>query len=326
MRSRRLLTAAAVIAAVGLTLAACDADPTPSATPTVDPSPSSTPADAAPTAPELIADGACDALLTDAEVSSATGFDLVASPDARSDADIVVETLGGITCGWEDATGPQVWLTVHPRSSVDAFVDAEEPLRCYGACAFSRPVGDAWFAGVVYTSDGTDASATAAIETLAGVIAPRLEEPATPAPWSPSGAWGATSCEQLAGLDVSPLLDGDATVGEGSVAGEAGPGVYLSMVATGWATCTAAAPNGTQAGFRMIPAAGWAVAAAADAGGATVPVAGHPDAVVERDPAGWGRLLATDGANLVIVDLVSGTDEGAAATVAGRILDRSSDR
>ena len=274
------------------------------------PEPTAEPDPLAP--PALVFGGDCSVVLTDAEVSAATGGPVAARADGPVDAvTIAVEHLGGIRCAWDDDSGlPRVWLTIIPHAAVaDAAAtsgadEGSAPL-CYGdevqgRCSFGRSVGEYWMAGVLYTAAGSDADAVDGIDALAEAFGGRSDRPA-PAPVERPGAWLAD--EDCAFTDPATVLgQPDLEATDGHNPAEAGPGVYAALRTSGYRSCGWwGVSSSFGLGLTTVPGAGWAVReAAAMSGAITTPVDGAVESVaVATSEESWA-LLATDGVNLVI--------------------------
>ncbi|MFE6257266.1 hypothetical protein [Agromyces sp. NPDC057865] len=274
------------------------------------PEPTAEPDPLAP--PALVFDGNCSTVLTDAEVSAASGGPVVSRADGPVDGvTIAVQQLGGIRCAWDDDAGlPQVWITVIPHAAVaDAAAasgaDEGSAPTCYGddvqgRCSFGRTVGEYWIAGVLYTAVDSGADAVEGIDALVDAFDARSDRPA-PAPVTRPGAWPAD--QDCAFLDAAAALgQPDLEATDGHHPAEAGPGVYAALRATGYRSCGWwSASSSFGLGLTTIPGAGWAVrTAAAESGAIATPVDGAGESVaVATSEESWA-LLATDGVNLVI--------------------------
>jgi hypothetical protein len=272
------------------------------------------------TAPSIAFDGDCAAAATVGEVSDATGGVVTpwtGSPSARGDR--AIRSLGGIRCGWSPHTGSGVWVTVIPIAAVEqAIIDDESDGQpfCYGsyvgedeqgACSFSTTVGDWWYAGVVYTAIGSGIDPTDAVDDLVAAFGTRASMAAAVVPTRPDGAWAAVpDCDTQDDLvDTVPIVGVDLTASPSDNPGEAGPGFYGALTASGQRTCVWGSADQLQSiTVELLPAGWWAVENMASRPGATrVHVDGLREAVLVPATASGEpeTLYATDGANLAAV-------------------------
>ncbi|GEM_PF-6530157 len=307
----------APIALLALTLSGCAAADASDIEPT-EPAPATEPAvveptpepDPVPTAPAEAFDGDCGVLATDDELAMAAGAALRPDPASTSWTAIAVRAVGGLSCSWsggEPGWAPRVSLTVLP-----ADVEVSDPeTYCYGvACRFTSRIGTWWFTGTVEPVAGMDPEmAVMSLESAFGV---RASQYVPVDREQPAGTWTEVpDCDPLAAsADTSVVTDVALTANPTNLPGEADPGLYAAVTASGAIGCLW---DGARAGFEtvLVPGAGWAVGEApADAEpvelAGAVAAAFVPEVAQQRRPT----VLATDGANLMIVanQLPDGTD------------------
>lgn len=275
--------------------------------------------------PAAALDGDCSVVATDSEVAAATGGPVTATPYPGDHMpDWTVLGLGGIRCAWAPESGSGVWVTVIPIAAVgQAVIDdagSSEPY-CYGsdsgfgpqdACSFSTAVGDWWFAGVVYAAIGSEVAASDATAALIADFSARAASHAATIPTRLDGTWnGVPDCDMLdERVDTTSTgLDLEATAG--NQPGEAGPGFYGAVTASGQQTCFWEADGETVAETGILPGAWWVVDRQATLAGAEPVAAGSLRAVAVPDSDGSGSVTvyATDGVNLVTSRGTTGVDQ-----------------
>lgn len=262
--------------------------------------------------------GDCSVVATEQEVSSATGGQVTRlTTTLASDGDQAIRSLGGIRCIWNARIGQGVWVTVIPVAAAGADVVTDlshgQPL-CYSsdggsgaqdACSFSRTVGEWWYAGVVYSGIGSGIAPTDAIDELVADFSARVS--AHPAVISPpvDGAWASVpECEmQAAAVDTVAVLGEELHAVTGNSPGEAGPGFYGALEATGQRTCYWQSGDSTVE-IGLLPGGGWVVDQMADLPGATaLKITGVERAVSipNADGSALDTLYLSDGSNVARV-------------------------
>lgn len=273
--------------------------------------------------PDLAFGGDCTAIFADGELSLLVGTDVVLAPASMPGRGSAVEVLGGTSCTWADPSGVDpVWLTVIPASGLDEVIaeaSADQP-RCYGSddlvgvegtCSFSTVVGGYWLSGVFNVASASGQRATDGIDALSALLASRAATVPASAIARPDGMWTAIpDCSGLASrTDTATALGGDAlTAVRGSAGGEAGPGYYGSLDAVGHRACIWSATDGE---YRfetdILPGAGWVVPQLVASGaGTAVTLDGIVAAVSVEHDGNATTIFATDGVNLVSVNMPSG--------------------
>jgi hypothetical protein len=308
-----------------VTLSAC-ATPrgaTPTSAPPVAESPSPTPAEEATLVvgpgdePPRLFDGDCENMLSDEQVSTAIGRDLVAIVQEGSHADPRVANVGGLTCLWDNADGVHVVVTAFPAAALAGTdlttVGADwTAADCDWYCAVISESGDVVVATTINGTEvlpGDDAP-SAKIAALGDQIAATVATNAAARedePWQRDLAgWRSVSrCDALAdamGNDLSLPLSGEVSTR------------YIDLPLIGGLVGDAASRSWT---CSLTTDAGVRVLAWGHAGGAwSSPVrAGDPaNTPLAGLPAGWEGVLlpsepAPDGGEGPSVALTDGVND-----------------
>lgn len=264
--------------------------PTPTPTPTESIEPTPTPVD------DVTAFGnQCAQVLSSAEVSDALETPMKAfGPQWSTGAP---DVLGGIECMWVDAGSgrvPPITLWVYPITAVHEMRHTEP-----GA----RVVGNVWL------SLRTDGDEGPRVNRLRELAAERVGEFPEPRRATVNADWWTESCRRLADdLDVAGLA--------GVASADVNATVYPSEIPyqNGTIALCEWALNGGQSLLtaRLIPggAVGYSSIASSE-GARPVAVAGAVAATTALDDDPWDKrfpvLAATDGVNLLILQVRSGT-------------------
>ncbi|GLI25932.1 hypothetical protein ARHIZOSPH14_01740 [Agromyces rhizosphaerae] len=320
----------APVTLLALTLSGCAAADAADIAPT-EAAPSTEPAVAEPEneAPPLTAPGAfgddCGAVVTLDELATSVGAADLPALDAPTTAmaAVAVRTLGGIACTWRwpDAAG-RVSLTLLP---VQAAIDEAPGESCYESsdgtqtlttCRFASAVGEWWFTGSVELPASSATDPSIAVMSLTSAFGVRAGSTPAEVPVPPDGTWGLVpECASLASsVDAAAAFGVDLAATPGNLAGEADPGLYTAIFASGWRGCHW---NGDTVFVEsvMLRGAGWAATDAAGIESAEpIDVAGAASALAMPD-GGRVEVRATDGANLVTTFASDAEDAAALASL-----------